>query len=53
MSLPAPSIVALIRALQDDGFEAVPTHFNSRGFKADVPALKVQEVLKTLATSNS
>ena len=52
LSLPAPSVGALIKALRDGGFETVQTHFSSRGFKTEAPALKVQERLKVLATSS-
>jgi len=52
LSLPAPSVGALIKALRDGGFETVQTHFSSRGFKTEAPALKVQERPKVLATSS-
>ncbi len=53
MSLPVPSVHAIIKALHDSRFGAVPTHFNSRGFKTNAPALRIQEKLKILATNAS
>jgi tRNA (guanine26-N2/guanine27-N2)-dimethyltransferase len=53
MSLPVPSISAMINALLEGGFATVPTHFNSRGLKTEAPALKVQEKLKNLAVTAS
>jgi tRNA (guanine26-N2/guanine27-N2)-dimethyltransferase len=47
-----PSVDAMLTLLHDNGFEAVPTHFNSRGFRTDAPALTVQELLrKAVATA--
>jgi tRNA (guanine26-N2/guanine27-N2)-dimethyltransferase len=46
LSLPVPSVAAMLRILRDNSFQAVPTHFNSRGFRTDAPALTVQELLR-------
>ncbi len=53
MSLPVPPLGAMIRAMLDLGFATVPTHFNSRGFRTEAPALKVQETLRRLVASPS
>jgi tRNA (guanine26-N2/guanine27-N2)-dimethyltransferase len=46
LSSPVPSVAAMLRILRDNGFQAVPTHFNSRGVRTDAPALTVQELLR-------
>jgi len=46
LSLPTPSVDAMLRGLRDNGFKAVATHFNSRGVRTDAPALTVQELLR-------
>jgi tRNA G26 N,N-dimethylase Trm1 len=38
----------MLKILHDNGFQAVPTHFNSRGIKTDAPTLTVQKLLKKL-----
>jgi len=51
---PVPSVASMIRILQDNGFEAIPTHFNSRGVRSDAPAFVMQKLLqKTAARNNS
>src|SRR5450759_1156394 len=39
LKLPAPSVQAFLAALQSSGYQAVPTHFNTRGIKTDAPTL--------------
>ena len=52
LSSTVPSVSAMLQSLRDRGFQAVPTHFNSRGFRTDAPALTVQELLrKAVATA--
>lgn len=46
LALPVPSVSAVIKSLHDKGFQAFPTHFNSRGFRTDAPALEVQYLLR-------
>jgi tRNA (guanine26-N2/guanine27-N2)-dimethyltransferase len=48
LKLPAPSNQAFLTALQNSGFEAVPTHFNPRGIKTDAPALTMHKLLKEI-----
>jgi tRNA G26 N,N-dimethylase Trm1 len=44
--LPMPSVSAVLQKLRDKGFQAFPTHFNSRGVRTDAPALTMQELLR-------
>jgi tRNA (guanine26-N2/guanine27-N2)-dimethyltransferase len=46
LALPVPSVDALLKILRDNGFQAFPTHFNSRGIRTDAPALTMQELLR-------
>jgi tRNA (guanine26-N2/guanine27-N2)-dimethyltransferase len=46
LSLPVPSVSAMLRIIRDEGFEAVPTHFNSRGIRTNAPALTMQALLQ-------
>lgn len=46
LALPVPSVSAMLQSLRDRGFQAVPTHFNSRGVRTDAPALTMQELLQ-------
>ncbi len=49
LGLPSPSIQAFINALRKEGFQAVQTHFNTRGVRTDAPMATIQKVLKDLA----
>jgi tRNA (guanine26-N2/guanine27-N2)-dimethyltransferase len=51
LNLPAPSTQAFLTALRSSDFQAVATHFNSRGIKTDAPALAMQKTLETLVSS--
>jgi tRNA (guanine26-N2/guanine27-N2)-dimethyltransferase len=46
LALPMPSVSAVLQKLRDKGFQAFPTHFNSRGVRTDAPASTVQELLR-------
>jgi tRNA (guanine26-N2/guanine27-N2)-dimethyltransferase len=48
LGLPSQSIQALTDALRKSGFQAVPTHFNSRGIRTNAPALTAQKLLKSM-----
>jgi tRNA (guanine26-N2/guanine27-N2)-dimethyltransferase len=48
LSLPVPSVDALLRILRENGFQAFPTHFNSRGIRTDAPALTTQKFLRKI-----
>ena len=51
LSLPVPSVVAMLKTLHDNGFQAVPTHFNSRGLRTNAPALAMQKLLKYVTSA--
>jgi len=48
LGMPTPPLTAVLEELKKEGFQAVPTHFNSRGFKTDAPALVVKEAITKL-----
>ena len=45
LNLPAPSILKVIEELRNEGFQAVLTHFNSKGVRTDASAKVVKEVI--------
>jgi tRNA (guanine26-N2/guanine27-N2)-dimethyltransferase len=51
LGLPSPSIQAFANALRDSGFQAVQTHFNTRGIRTDASALSLQKLLKEVSGS--
>jgi tRNA (guanine26-N2/guanine27-N2)-dimethyltransferase len=51
LSLPVPSMAAMLRILQDKGFQAFPTHFNSRGIRTDASALVLQNLLQKIVAT--
>ncbi len=48
LGLSAPAGALFFKALKESGFQAVATHFNTRGVRTDAPALTMQKILKTL-----
>jgi tRNA G26 N,N-dimethylase Trm1 len=46
LGLPAPSVASILRMLKDKGFDAVQTHFNTRGIRTNVTALVMQDLTK-------
>ena len=48
LNLPIPALKKVIGKLKEEGFQAGPTHFNSRGFRTDAPASVVREVVTKL-----
>jgi tRNA (guanine26-N2/guanine27-N2)-dimethyltransferase len=46
LGLPVPSVSSMLKFLQDNGFQAVPTHFNSRGLRTNAPAFEMQKLVK-------
>lgn len=46
LGLPVPSVAAILRMLQDNGFQAVQTHFSSRGVRTNAPAIVMQNLVK-------
>jgi tRNA (guanine26-N2/guanine27-N2)-dimethyltransferase len=51
LSLPVPSLITMLRTLHDNGFQAVATHFNSRGIRTDAPALVLQNLLQKIVAT--
>jgi tRNA (guanine26-N2/guanine27-N2)-dimethyltransferase len=51
LSSPVPSVTAMLKILRDNGYEAVPTHFNSRGVRTNAHAFAVQNLLKAAVSS--
>jgi len=51
LSLSVPSVADMLKTLCDSGFQAVPTHFNSRGVKTNAPALAMQSLLKGVVSA--
>ena len=51
LSLPTPPVATVLRKLKDGGFQAVPTHFSSRGVRTDASALAMQNLLAKLSSS--
>jgi tRNA (guanine26-N2/guanine27-N2)-dimethyltransferase len=48
LNLPSPSNQTFLAALQNSGYQAVPTHFNPRGIKTDAPALTMHKLLREI-----
>ena len=46
LSLPVPSVTTILRKLRNSGFQAVPSHFNTRGIRTNAPALTLQALVK-------
>jgi tRNA (guanine26-N2/guanine27-N2)-dimethyltransferase len=44
--LPSPSIQAFINGVRNEGFQAIQTHFNSRGVRTNAPMATIEKVLK-------
>ncbi len=50
LNLPIPSLIEVMKKLRKAGFQAVPTHFNSRGIRTNAPASVVKEIIARLVT---
>ena len=48
LNLPVPAQKKVLDKLREEGFEAVLTHFNSRGFRTDAPSGRVMEIIREL-----
>ena len=53
LNLPIPAQKKVIDNLKNAGFQAVLTHFNSRGFRTDAPANVVKEIITDLAVQKA
>ncbi len=51
LRLPVPSLDAMTKLLISSGFGAVPTHFNSRGFRTEASALKIRDLVQKAVMS--
>jgi tRNA (guanine26-N2/guanine27-N2)-dimethyltransferase len=48
LNLPTPSLIKVVEGLRKMGFQATPTHFNSRGVRTEAPAKVIKEVITKL-----
>ena len=46
LGIPSPSTQAFVNALRKSGFQAVRTHFNTRGVRTDAPVMAMGKLLK-------
>jgi len=51
LEVPSLSNQAFANALRDSGYQAVPTHFNTRGIRTNAPALTLHKLLKETISS--
>jgi len=49
LNLPISSQTKVMNSIKAQGFQAIPTHFNSRGIKTDAPADVIRDVITKLA----
>ena len=52
LALPVPSVRTVVEALREEDFQASLTHFNPKGIRSNVPAKKIKELLRKLATAS-
>jgi len=48
LTLPVPPVKKIINAIEKEGFPAFLTHFNPKGVKSNVPAMKIKEILRKM-----
>ena len=53
LNLRVPPQKKVLNRLQEEGFQAVLTHFNSRGFRTEAPANTIREIITYLAGKQS
>jgi len=51
LSMPVPPTEKMKHLIESKGFQAVPTHFNTRGIRTDAPALIMQDFVKKAVQS--
>lgn len=51
LGLPVPSVAAFLQTLRDNGYLAVPTHFNSRGVRTNASTMEVQRLMRKLVAA--
>lgn len=49
LNLPVPPLVEVVDNIRKAGFQATPTHFNSRGFKTNAPISVLKAHIRRLA----
>jgi len=50
LNIRTPPLIKTMNELRAAGFQATPTHFNSRGIRTDAPAKTVKEIITKLVT---
>jgi tRNA (guanine26-N2/guanine27-N2)-dimethyltransferase len=51
LGIPSPSIQTFLNVLQNSGFQALPTHFSTRGIRTNAPAMAIHKLLKETSSS--
>ena len=51
LGLPSPSLQAFIDIIHKNGFQAVPTHFNTRGIKTNASTSEMKKFLRELTSA--
>jgi tRNA (guanine26-N2/guanine27-N2)-dimethyltransferase len=51
LTLPVPSVKNVINAMEKGGFSAFLTHFNPKGVKSNMPAMKIKEILREMLST--
>jgi tRNA (guanine26-N2/guanine27-N2)-dimethyltransferase len=49
LNLPIPALKKVIEKVRKAGFQAVPTHFNSRGLRTDAPSSVINALIRRLS----
>ena len=52
LSMRVPSVSLMLKRLRENGFQAFPTHFNSRAIKTDAPALTMQQLIQKVTEND-
>jgi tRNA (guanine26-N2/guanine27-N2)-dimethyltransferase len=53
LNLPVPSVDSVIKALENEGFQACRTHYNTRGIRTNASATKLRCIMPSLAKRNT
>jgi tRNA (guanine26-N2/guanine27-N2)-dimethyltransferase len=52
LSLPVPPVKEVVNALEKEGSPAFFTHFNPKGVRSNLPAMKIKEILREMLSAN-
>jgi tRNA (guanine26-N2/guanine27-N2)-dimethyltransferase len=52
LSLPVPPVKKVVNALEKEGFPAFFTHFNPKGVRSNLPAMRIKEILREMLSAN-